>query len=700
MSELITTANFPYQINFQNAATLPPSGWMRDFGQAFGSRNNPQQGSGFSYGWVSTDGITPLDLSVGGTSNLGNGRNRSVAATGDASVAATLMHMQGNNIHNPPTTNFNGTPIEGFWKIDVPNGWYQVTVRVGDMSAESTVETNHVINVEGVNNVVVFDPGTSASTSTGTALVEVTDGNLLINATGGFNTKINSITIAQGVAPNLPPVLTIANFNVAEDVAVNSTVATASANEAVTFSLEAGTPFMIDANNGEIKLATALDFETTTAYTLNITATDAGNLTDTESITVTVTNVNEQPTVSDANFSVAENANVGTEVGTVTASDPDASTTLQYQITAGNEAGDFAIDENSGSITVAGDIEFSAIPSYVLTVQVSDGEFTAQANINITVEDVIVSNQAPTVDEATFTIAENASVNDVVGQVVASDLDGTIALYEIILGNEADKFQIDASTGQITVKNTLDFETLASYTLTVKVSDNGVPVLNDEASITINVSDVNEAPVVTIADFSLPENQTAGVVATVTSTDPETEPVTYTMEGGTPFSINETGDISLNSVLDFETTASYNLNITATDGTNNVQEEVTVTITNVNENPTVEPATFTIAENAALNTVVGQITASDVDANTTLQFALSGTGASDFAISNTGEITLASALDFEALDSYTLTVQVSDGDLTDEATVNISVSNVNEAPVATIADFSLPEIKLRVWLQL
>ena len=71
-------------------------------------------------------------------------------------------------------------------------------------------------------------------------------------------------------------------------------------------------------------------------------------------------------------FSVAEDAGVGAAVGTVSASDTDEGDSVTYSITAGNEAGRFAIEGGTGVITVAGELDYGVAPSYVLIVAMRD----------------------------------------------------------------------------------------------------------------------------------------------------------------------------------------------------------------------------------------------------------------------------------------------------------------------------------------
>ena len=92
-----------------------------------------------------------------------------------------------------------------------------------------------------------------------------------------------------------------------------------------------------------------------------------------------------------------------------------------------------------------------------------------------------------------FEVAEDASVGDAVGTVTATDPDeGNTVTYSITTGNEAGKFDIVDSTGAITVAGDLDYETTASYTLTVEAGDgNGGSA---EVTVTISVTDVARGP--------------------------------------------------------------------------------------------------------------------------------------------------------------------------------------------------------------
>ena len=133
--------------------------------------------------------------------------------------------------------------------------------------------------------------------------------------------------------------------------------------------------------------------------------------------------------------------------------------------------------------------------------------------------------------------------------------------------------------------------------------------------------------------------------------------------------------------------------MTASDGTNSSTQNITVNLTNLNDNtPSItSSATFSAAEN---QTAIGTVTATDADGDT-LSYSLSGTDASSMSInSSSGVLIFNSAPDYETKTSYTATVTVSDG--TNSVTQNITVSITNivndEAPVFTSgATFSAAE---------
>src|SRR5829696_987405 len=170
---------FDVKVNFSDATTVPPAGYVRDYGQAYGARTDANQGAGLTYGWVVPGSSTPRDL-------VGKGRNRGTPS--DVRLA-TLMHMQ--------YTDASGVASPGSWELAVPAGSYTVTVSAGDASFFDSV---HQIRAEGQAVVAAFAPSAATPFKSATATVSVTDGRLTLDAAGGTNTKIDYVTVASSTA--------------------------------------------------------------------------------------------------------------------------------------------------------------------------------------------------------------------------------------------------------------------------------------------------------------------------------------------------------------------------------------------------------------------------------------------------------------------------------------------------------------------
>lgn len=109
------------------------------------------------------------------------------------------------------------------------------------------------------------------------------------------------------------------------------------------------------------------------------------------------------------------------------------------------------------------------------------------------------NNNPPQIENQSFNIDENSPNGTTVGTVIAFDPDiGQTLTYSILSGNTNNAFQLNISNGTLTVQNSteLNYESNPVFTLTVQVEDNGLGNLTDQATITINLNDVNEPPII------------------------------------------------------------------------------------------------------------------------------------------------------------------------------------------------------------
>jgi len=211
------------------------------------------------------------------------------------------------------------------------------------------------------------------------------------------------------------------------------------------------------------------------------------------------------------------------------------------------------------------------------------------------------SNTAPTfTSAAAFSVSENAT-NDstTLLDVNATDAESNPISYSITGGTGSSLFSINSSTGIITLNatgaSTLNRETAANYTLTVRADDGQSSSNTTDQSITVTVTDV--APAVTAGQsFSIAENSSNGTVIGTVANTGDNDGITWSIQSGNTgnvFAINSsTGQITVNGALNYEATSSYTLGIRATDGTTQSNQNVTVNITNVDEGATlIAPAT-------------------------------------------------------------------------------------------------------------
>ncbi|MDX1995856.1 MAG: putative Ig domain-containing protein [bacterium] len=206
----VAAAPVSVQINFQDAGTIPPAGYLRDSGESFAQRTGANQGDGlYSYGWVNPQTGQPLDLN-------GNGRNRNSA--GIELRQNTFLHMQADDVPNGINP---GNEIEGIWEISTDNGAYDVTVGAGD--AGNFYDSVHRVNVEDVL-AIDFTPTAASKFRTVTVRVNVSDGRLTLNAFGGSNTKINFVLISPASGPARPSVLATSPGGGATNVAVDVSI--------------------------------------------------------------------------------------------------------------------------------------------------------------------------------------------------------------------------------------------------------------------------------------------------------------------------------------------------------------------------------------------------------------------------------------------------------------------------------------------
>ena len=598
-----------------------------------------------------------------------------------------------------------------------PNGTTVGTAVATDPNAGQTLTFS--ILSGNTNNAFTINPNTGAITVANTSSVnyEITPSFFLTvkvqdNGTGNLSSQaIVTVTILN---LNEFPLINNQVFPVNEN-AINTTsvgrvlASDQDAGQVLTYSILSGNTnnaFSINASSGTITVATsaALNFEITPLFSLVVKVQDngIGNLASQAVITISLLDVNEPPVVNNQTFIVPHLAANGTPEGSIVATHPDAGQSLSFIIISGNTSNAFSINPSSGIITVANStaISYQTNPVFYLNVRVSDngaGNLYDDATITINVQ---APNQPPVISNQIFTIYENSPNGTLAGTVLASDPNiGQSLTYSILSGNTNNAVAINAATGAITVANSamFNYEINPTYTLVVKVQDNGTGNLSSQAAITITLLNINEPPLLGTQAFSLNENSSYGSnVGTILASDPDLgQTLTFTILSGNTnnaFALNAaTGAITVitSSALNFESTPFFYLLVKVQDngiGKLSSQAILTISLLNLNESPVFSNQTIQVYENSPIGTIAGYASASDPDAGQLLTYSLlSGNTNNVFAInSSTGLITVGNsiALNFEAIPYFTLVVKVQDngiGNLSTQANITVTVLDVLES---------------------
>lgn len=408
------------------------------------------------------------------------------------------------------------------------------------------------------------------------------------------------------------------------------------------------------------------------AHTITVTVTDEWGLTSSTTYTLTVTNVNDAPslvqiddrtTLEDATFTQA-----------VSASDADAGDVLTYSLTT--KPGTMTINASNGTISwipANGDVG-----THTVTVRVTDAA-GAYDSKTFSVE-VVNVNDAPVITAIpNHSTEEHASYKY---QVNVTDIDQLVEPSEVLdftLLNPPTGMQI-SSTGEITwVPGATD---VGAHTVQVMVSD--FSGASDTVSYTLTVTNVNDAPTfASIPDQTAIEDQPWTFQVAANDPDPA-DALTYSfVSKPSGMVINPTtGDISWNP--DNDDVGNYTVTVKATDASGlSVTQNFALTVQNVNDAPVVSAGSFNVSEDAEAGTYIGVVSGSDVDAGTILSYELIG-NTSSFIVDVDGSITLVAPLDYESAKAETLTVVVSDGEASDTAKIIINVGDIKEKSAVEI----------------
>ncbi|BES88261.1 Cadherin domain [Nesidiocoris tenuis] len=497
-------------------------------------------------------------------------------------------------------------------------------------------------------------------------------------------------------------------------------------NSSISFSLShnPGDHFKIVEKTGGIYLKKPVQSAPGTVLKLEVSASDDGSptLTSKRWIEVFIEDVNDHTPVFDHTSyetSLLESTPVNDRFFALAASDTDVGLNglISYTIVEGDADGKFGIFPD-GFMYVRSPLDRETRDYYALTVRVSDhGQPQRRTSVVPVVIHVIDENDnRPEFTNSTFRfyILENEPVDTFVGKLTATDDDigrNAELIYSTSNGGGKSDFAIDPKNGFIKTLHTFDREDLIERTgqdfisFEATVSDNGLPKLKDRAVVNIFIVDVNDNPpefLRTPYKVQISEGSSVGAqvvrVFTADADEGLNGDVFYTISSGNDegkFAVDETtGQITVATALDRETTARYTLSVVAHDTSMSTRLSATATVSidvlDENDNAPEFVGTLTrlsVYENTSVDSELTRFRAvdSDLDVNSEVTFSIgSGNRRDTFHIDPTsGILYLHKPLDYEEFNSYVLNISASDGGnprITSTLLFTVNVEDCNDNP--------------------
>ncbi|XP_060080745.1 protocadherin Fat 4-like, partial [Ylistrum balloti] len=467
--------------------------------------------------------------------------------------------------------------------------------------------------------------------------------------------------------------------------------------------------FYLDLNSIKVKSAADLQADSEETYTLRLYAEDGGSppLTSTAVVTVNIVRNLLRPTFDQAlyNVTILETTGTGVNIFTVSATDndpPTANNRIEYELTGDSTATQyFYVNPSSGEVSLLQSIVGTGVSPFRLTITANDN---GNPPLSTSATGFVYVETDPTLQFSlpsyTRTISENTALQAFVVGVLANPGPGIV--YSITGQSDApDFFEIDSTSGVITLKQLLTNDVIKRQQFTVKVMATKV-FPNGQQTATADVIIVitrNENP--PIFNQSLytaavsDQIQLGSVVVQLYATDQDSQDVlSYSMVNPTSVISDlfylgpATGTIRLKNLLSSNNLAEFNFVVRVSDQSNPEKTDdanVQITVSRNNLSPAFVSPPFSTGINfdQSLGNSFYTVQANDNDLKGTMTYAITGyySGPQFFEIGPTsGSISLFSSIEQDTSSSYTLGLIAYDSLYpADTASTNITIS-INRNP--------------------
>lgn len=483
-------------------------------------------------------------------------------------------------------------------------------------------------------------------------------------------------------------------------------------NDALTYSIDGGTPFNVNPSTGVLTVASAvLDYESQPSYAVAVTCADPSGASVTNTYTINVLDVAEPPVYTRScpvgmtfREDLTPNSNLDTPVA---ASDPDRGTVLVYsirQVIPAAAASRFKVDSLTGQLAIIGRFDSEASPpdrNFTVVVGVTDTTFAVNCSVKMGILDVDEAPEFPNLNaDITLSVNENSPINTLVSTLVAVDPEGRAVTYAL---QTLDIPFTLASNGQLRVSDDTQLDKegpTPQFKGVVRATDPGG--LYNDVNIIINVLDVQEPPVIQDSNVMAQELSTAGtrIGSPLPARDPDVgQKITWVINPVSQWvQIDNIGQLSLKKLLPLASTmGNFSITVVVTDnGSPQMSSDFTYLVTVLespirNNPPVLTLGSLTISEFATTGNILNiSRNASDPDGHP-VTLAFGGADASDGSLPfslNNGMLTLTAAVDYETISLYQILIVATDSPspvngtellpMSTSATITINIKDENE----------------------
>ncbi|XP_053541467.1 protocadherin alpha-3-like [Ictalurus punctatus] len=501
-----------------------------------------------------------------------------------------------------------------------------------------------------------------------------------------------------------------------------------------------GAFFQVNQNNGVLSVLKKIDREEVcdglASCILNLKIA-VDNPLEIHYIVVEIADVNDHSPwfpEKEQHFEIAENTLTGARFELQSARDPDIGTNsiCTYALSKNNyfvlEIRDNIEEEKTPVLVLHNALDREQNGKHSLVLTAADGGTPPRSgtlNITVTVLDINDNRPVCSKDVYYVTLRENTPVGTLVVRVNATDLDEGLngdIMYSFgrtIRRKVHDTFTLDGITGEIQIKEPIDFEENEVYRLNIQASDKGQPAMTTDCRVIIKITDENDNyPEIDVTSLSnvVPENSQPGtVVSLISVTDKDigvNGKVICSISNDVPFELKSSVQENMYSLatkqrLDRELVSQYDIVIKAIDLGQpplSTFKSLTVHVSDVNDNVpefTPNPLELYLMENNVPGALIFSVSASDKDLNENaaisyqiirntdklgLSISQSRTMKNDMATflnvnPETGIISALKSFDFETTKTFQFHVLATDSGtpaLSSNVTVNVFILDQND----------------------